>query len=537
MLAKIDLESIEAEGNAVSLADKISEIFMEFNASLDIDNWAEVKKMATTGTKPFSTLASEYLTDVQGKFNQIIEKMGLENHLNFKFGIPFNPITQAMYTNSNFVHLLVEQHRIGYAESRWLLESEINDFGFKLKPNATPVRLLVWNRSDLFNDKKETENYAFFLKLYNVEQILDFPLDAKAYINIDPDDAIAQLMEVVDEYGIKLNRLGIPYNDDEQISCVDDVLYISKPTLPDNTLYCSSLNSKEFKGAEVVALLETILQVDKENRHHSDDELNILGHVFGQSIASHLKLQDGDKQYKGSYYLLKQIVGNKKLTEGLVDQIIIKHDAALDGLRKINSTVPFSIYSLIKDSTLLERQEIRAVLLNKAVDFYNTGAIQKIIREVSLTANQKQEFSYMDRFMGQLKAQFQNEPELLSDLIEDRLPLLENAFNQLMDSKSTMAGDVTTEEYFRAVTTSLVNSFHTRIKKLNVLERDWIAHLQSQTDLCQNMATREERLMRAHLIKKINEEVNAFFDLSLASNQFVAEKIEENYLRIKNQLS
>ena len=29
MLAKIDLESIEAEGKAVSLADKISEVFME----------------------------------------------------------------------------------------------------------------------------------------------------------------------------------------------------------------------------------------------------------------------------------------------------------------------------------------------------------------------------------------------------------------------------------------------------------------------------------------------------------------------------
>ena len=237
MLAKIDLENIEAEGNSISLADKISEIFMEFNASLDIDNWAEVKKIATTETMPFSTLASEYLTDVQEKMNQIIEKMERDNHLNFKFGIPFNPITQAMYTNSNFVHLLVEQHRLGYAESRWLLESEINDFGFKLKPNTAPVRLLVWNRSDLFNDKKETENYAFFLKFYNVEQILDFPLEAKAYINIDPDDAIAQLMEVVDEYGIKINRLGIPFNDDEQISCVDDVLYITKPTLPDNTLY------------------------------------------------------------------------------------------------------------------------------------------------------------------------------------------------------------------------------------------------------------------------------------------------------------
>ena len=143
MLAKIDLESIEAEGKAVSLADKISEVFMEFNASLDIDNWAEVKKMAATEAMPFSTLASEYLTDVQGKFNLIIEKMGLENHLNFKFGIPFNPITQAMYTNSNFVHLLVEQHRLGYTESRWLLESEINDFGFKLKPNSTPINVQV----------------------------------------------------------------------------------------------------------------------------------------------------------------------------------------------------------------------------------------------------------------------------------------------------------------------------------------------------------------------------------------------------------
>ena len=535
MLAKVDIEQIEIGSQSIYLAEKISEFFLGFNASLDIDNWERVKAMAEKGEyQSFDAMAEQYLGVIQNKFVQVIKSMN-NKMLNFQFGIPYDPLAQAMFTASNFAHLLAEQQLQNYPDSRWLLDSEIKEFGFELQPGATPVSLLVWNRSDLFNANNDTENYAFYIKVYNVSQVQNFPLKEKAALDLDLDLIIGQVNEIVEEYGFEINRLGIPYKNDS-VSCADDVLFISKQSLPKSTLFCSSLNTKNQTGSEIVALIETLLQVEDGTQAPSDFHKNILGHVYGQSISNHLQVESAQRPYTGSYYLYNKIGEEPSLIHDLTNQIIINHNIALDGLRKINSTIPFSMYNLVKESSLLNRQDVRAVLLNRIIEESDINLIKRTVSEINHSVDTTTEYSYLDRFMEQLKAQFTNDPELLSDLLDGRERLVETAFNQLMDDRSSYSEELSTEAYFRAVSSTLASNLYTRIKKLNMIEKDWLQHLESQMSDCHNIAIREDRLKKAALIKSTNDEVNKFIDGSLIKANFTISTIDEQYNEFKKKL-
>ena len=112
----------------------------------------------------------------------------------------------------------------------------------------------------------------------------------------------------------------------------------------------------------------------------------------------------------------------------------------------------------------------------------------------------------------------------------------QTAFNQLMDDRSSYSEELSTEAYFRAVSSTLASNLYTRIKKLNMIEKDWLQHLESQMSDCHNIAIREDRLKKAALIKSTNDEVNKFIDGSLIKANFTISTIDEQYNEFKKKL-
>ncbi len=538
MLAQVILENI-TDNPHKALETVISECFMEFQPAVDIYQWYGMsEKIHDKKFDDFGVVASEYLQSISNQFLMLL-KDTQETHLQIKFGIPYNPITKSMFTASALCHLMVAQQENKYTDPRWVLESEIESYGFKLKPESEPTLVMVWNRSDLFNDNQNTENFAFKLKFYNAEQIVNFP-NGNVIIDIDLAQVTQQVKDILDEHSIDVNRLGYNYSINENSSfkeAPNDVLLVSKQNLPNHLLYYSSKSAETRQGAELVALAALILCIEHFNETHDDYESNFIAHILGQSLINHLPQSENKKNYPGSEYLKAKLNDTSLDMDHLIPDWIHGNNLFLDGLRELNSSIPFDIYTMLKSGALPESSEIKAMLQSKMEQILTSGQLDLMLQSMaSDNTHQQKVLSYFERFLKILRSSFGDDQKLIDEVLEEKEPAIQYIFTQFMNKKETFAPDLSKEAYFSTVANNLATNLSNRLVKLNVFESDWMATIAAEQKKISDLKTQSEQINRTNKLKEVNAEIEQFIESSLYLAEFDYEKLREQFQKLKSKL-
>ena len=535
MLAKVDLMD-DQSGNALSSV--ITELFTELKPSIDIVDWAALVTRANENSfDDFETEAQSYLTTIQ---NQLIEllKSSQEKALKIDFGIPFNPISHAMFTGSCLCHLMIAQQQFKFKDSRWIMASQIHEYSLMLKANSEPVEVMVWNRSDLFNNETLTENYAFKIHLYNIEQIQNFPKNDPT-MDIDMVEVSSQLDNLINDNGIKIERLGLTkavLNNGEAREIFNDVLLVSKRSLPVNTLFYSEKFTETQPGAELVALAATLLCVGQFDRM-DDLGTNFISNMLGQVLLNHLPDVDQEKRYQGSELLKSKLAKDELNLENLVAHWIDGNSVLLEKLREQHSEIPSNISTMIKTKGMPETKEMKAQLQRKLEQALSFGYFDRIVNNLAKedSANQKS-LSYFDRFMKTLRLAFNEDQQLLDDLVEDKHGWIKDIFDQFMNKKDTLAPQLSKEAYFSTVSEGLARNLSNRLIKLSKFESDWQITTIKAQDSIQKLQTKSEQIERTKKLKAVNDNVNNFIHKSLYAAEFDYEKLVAQFNEIKAQL-
>ena len=105
------------------------------------------------------------------RIQQIDNKQGISNFTQTNANYPKNPYTQEVYQAND---LYKQGHTMGFSETRWLTEDEIQVNNLRVNPDEKNNFI----ESDLYKDNEYYEN----IKFYNVEQ-----LDKASFDKLPPE--------------------------------------------------------------------------------------------------------------------------------------------------------------------------------------------------------------------------------------------------------------------------------------------------------------------------------------------------------------